>query len=105
MGCIYGFRQRRRWGKTINRLNQVRSNWKINQQSDLREVASDKQIIETLTLLHLTNKTEEKVIIGLLNKRNECAHPSDPFTNIMAAIGYISDIIERIRRIQGKRIV
>lgn len=86
------------------KLNQTRSKWNITSASDLREIAPDSHIVDCLNLIGLITKTEEKALKGLLNKRNECAHPSDYYPGLNETLGYISEIIERLRIIQTRQI-
>lgn len=86
-----------------NRCNAVRKlhpDWKVKRVEDLREVGSDFLLIEALRLLKQCTKTQEKALKGLLNRRNECAHPSDYFPDLNETLGFISEIINRISMLQ-----
>jgi hypothetical protein len=37
---------------------------------------------------------------GFLGRRNECAHPSDYFPDLNSTLGYVSDLIDRIKRLE-----
>ena len=85
-------------------LNSVRPKWNIKDAEDLRDVGSDFQVIETLQLVGISGKTVEKALKALLNKRNECAHPSDYYPGLNETLGYISEIIVRMANLQKKPI-
>jgi hypothetical protein len=40
-----------------------------------------------------------RTLHGLLSRRNECAHPSEYFPDLNMTLGYISDLIDRIKRL------
>ena len=69
---------------------------------DLRENVPEYQLIEASRKLGLSSKTQEKALQGLLNKRNECAHPSSFFPELNEALGYISELFQRISQIQQR---
>ena len=41
-------------------------------------------------------------IHGMLNKRNECAHPNDFFPDVNMTLGYISELLTRVATLQPK---
>jgi hypothetical protein len=41
-----------------------------------------------------------KALHGLLNKRNECAHPSDFYPDMNGSLGYISELLSRVATLQ-----
>ena len=69
---------------------------------DLRESVTEHSLIESARKLSLCTKTQMKALHGLLNKRNECAHPSDHYPGLNETLGYISELLKRIPPIQGK---
>jgi hypothetical protein len=60
------------------------------------------QLIEAARDLGLCTKTEAKALHGLLNKRNECAHPSNYFPSLNESLGYASEILQRVGQMQPK---
>jgi len=68
----------------------------------LREDVPEYQLIEACRRLKLCSKTQVKALQGLLNKRNECAHPSDFYPELNESLGYISELFQRIAQIQPK---
>jgi hypothetical protein len=63
----------------FKKLKQVRPNWKFATVVELREAQPEYQIIDAAKDVGLCAKSEAKGLHGLLNKRNECAHPSAYF--------------------------
>jgi len=69
---------------------------------ELRENIPEFQLIEAGKKTGLLTKSETKALHGLLNKRNECAHPSNFFPGLNDSLGYISELIQRTAHIQTK---
>ncbi|TKJ32207.1 hypothetical protein CEE39_06110 [bacterium (candidate division B38) B3_B38] len=86
----------------FKKLKGVRRNWIINTVEELREKVPEYQLIEATKDLKLCTKNEMKGLIGLLNRRNECAHPSTYFPGLNESLGYVSEILQRIENIQPK---
>lgn len=84
------------------KLNKIRPNWRIKNIEDLRENIAEYQIIDSLQLIGLCTKTQKKALHGLLNKRNECAHPTDYFPELNETLGFISELLKRIKGLQDK---
>ena len=69
---------------------------------DLRENIAEHQLIQAGHRLRLIAKNEMKALHGLLNKRNECAHPSNYYPGLNESLGYISELIQRVQNLQSK---
>ena len=82
-----------------------RPKWQIKTIEDLRDIGPDYQIIQTLRLVKLCSKTEEKALQGLLSHRNECAHPSNYDPRVNETLGFISEIFQRIKHLQQKSLI
>jgi len=83
-------------------VNSIRPKWNIKTTEELRDIGSDFQLLEVLKELGFCTKTEEKALKGLLNKRNECAHPTDYFPGLNESLGYVSEILRRLANFQMK---
>ncbi len=84
-------------------INSARTKWKIIDKDDLKDRFTEYSIIEAMKEAHLIKKNEMKALHGMLSKRNECAHPSNYFPDYNQTLGYISELISRIRVIQIRR--
>jgi len=82
-------------------LGRVRPLWKLGTVEDVRD-QSDYAIIEACRAMGLCDKTEMKALHGLLNKRNECAHPTNYFPGLNEALGYISELIQRVQALRPR---
>lgn len=79
-------------------------NWKFGSVEELREKIAEYQIIESTKKVGLCGKNQTNALLGLLNKRNECAHPSNFYPGLNETLGYISEIFQRIKTIQPKKL-
>jgi hypothetical protein len=84
------------------KLRAMRSAWKTASVEELRENVVEYQLIDAARDLGLLRKTEAKALQGLLNKRNECAHPSDYFPGLNETLGYVAETLNRIGQLQRK---
>lgn len=74
-----------------------RPNWtKWKSLDDLRENVSEFQLVDVARDVRLLTKSEAKALHGLLSKRNECAHPSGYKPGLNEALGYVSELLNRI---------
>ena len=81
-------------------LHKIYPNWvKYKTIEELREYISEYQLIECAKKLKICSKTQEKAFKGLLNKRNECAHPSNFYPELNESLGYISELFQRISQL------
>jgi len=83
------------------KLNQVRPLWSVKDREDLRE-HGDYQVIEAAEKCGIYGKTMKKALLGLLNKRNECAHPEDYRPDLNETLGYISELFKRVKSLRKK---
>jgi hypothetical protein len=81
----------------FKKVNEYYPNWKICSIEELREKVTEHQIIEAGNKIGLYGKNQKKALFGLLNKRNECAHPSSFYPGLNETLGYISEIFQRIK--------
>jgi hypothetical protein len=86
----------------FKKLAQSKPNWKLKSIEDLRDLGSDFQVVEVLRELGLCSKIEEKALKGLLNRRNECAHPTDYYPQLNETLGYISETLQRLGQFQKR---
>ena len=77
-------------------LNAARPKWNVKTLEELRENYTEYHIIDAMHAARQLSKGEKKGLHGLLNRRNECAHPSDYFPDLNEALGYFSEVIKRM---------
>jgi hypothetical protein len=84
-------------------LHLIRPKWKAYATiEDLRENVVEHQLIEAARDLGLLSKTATKILLGLLSKRNECAHPSGYDPGLNESLGFVSELLSRIEIVQTK---
>jgi len=74
----------------------------INDLSDIRENVGEHLLIEKMKDCGLLKRGEAKAFLGLLHRRNECAHPTSYYPDMNQTIGYLSEIFQRLKAIQGR---
>ncbi len=84
------------------RLRAARVKWVFATVEELREGYVEYQIIDAAWDVGLCEKSEAKALQGLLNKRNECAHPSDFYPGLNESLGYFSELLQRIATLRKK---
>jgi len=85
------------------KLKTVRPIWKLATPEDLRD-QSDFHVIEAAKEIGFLRKTQQKAIQGLLNRRNECAHPEDFYPGLNESLGYLSELIGRIETLKARKL-
>ncbi len=81
----------------IAKLQAVYPAWqKTKNVSELAEYVPEAQLVESLHKLGICTKNQTKAFMGLLNKRNECAHPSNYLPGLNETLGYISEVLQRL---------
>lgn len=86
----------------LTRLRQVRPAWKGHTIEEMREYVPERQLVEVTQAVGLCTKNEVQSLLGLLQRRNECAHPSDLLPGLNETLGYLSELINRIRTLQAR---
>lgn len=86
----------------FKQLNSVRPNWKITDTEDLRERFTEYAIIEAARYAGLYGKNMMKTLHGHLHTRNQAAHPSGYDPGLNEALGYLSDLLQHIRRVEAR---
>lgn len=66
---------------------------------ELAEYVPEYQMVESLRKLGVTNKTTSKALLSLLDRRNECAHPTNYRPGVNETLGYITECLNRIQAI------
>ena len=76
----------------------ARTGWSIASAEDLRHY-SDFQVIEAGKDAKMYPAQTMRMMHGWLGSRNECAHPSDYFPDLNMTLGYISELVDRVKRL------
>lgn len=84
----------------LGKLQAIRPKWTISAKSDLG-LQTDFALIEALKAAGLITQTMMKALHGLLNKRNECAHPDEYDPSVNDTLGYVDELMKRIAQLQG----
>jgi hypothetical protein len=87
-------------GEHLAAVQTARAKWKLDSAEDFREY-SEFQVIEAGKAAGVYRNTMMKAMHGLLNRRNECAHPTDYFPDLNETLGYIGELIKRVKQLQA----
>ena len=87
----------------LRRLRQARQAWKVKHVEDLRTHA-DYQIIEAGEDCGLYGRTMKKALHGLLNRRNESAHPEEYYPSLNDTLGYVDELFKRLAMLRGRTV-
>jgi hypothetical protein len=83
------------------KIRELRPAWRGETIEAMREYVAESQLIDVMQPLGLCTKNQVKALHGLLNRRNECAHPSAYFPGLNETLGYISEVLQRLRQLQA----
>ena len=83
------------------KIQAARPKWTLAVQEDFHD-QTDHAFFEALKAANLIPKTVMKGFQGLLNRRNECAHPEDYKPTINDTLGYVDELMKRIAGLQAK---
>lgn len=86
------------FAKSLPNIQTNYPSWAIGIASDFRD-QSDFQVIEAGKKVGAYSKTQMKALHGLLNKRNECGHPSDFYPDLNETLGYVSELLGRAKKL------
>ncbi len=87
----------------LRKVKRARPKWsRFRNIEELRDNIAEHQFIDVARDIGIILKSECKTLHGLLAKRNECAHPSNYDPDMNATIGYISELICRIRSLEER---
>lgn len=80
-------------------LKKQRPKWNLTDFETFRESYTEHAIIEAGKVVGFINNSTKKELIGMLSKRNQCAHPTlyKPRTNI--SLGYVDDIFDKLTKV------
>ena len=89
-------------GDGLKAVAAVRPKWPTTGIEDLRESVPEHQLIDVGRSVGLLTRSDVKALHGLLHKRNECAHPSTYYPALNETLGYISELLQRIEKLDGR---
>jgi hypothetical protein len=76
--------------------------WKGVDIAEMAESVPERQFVEATRTLGLCTKNQMQALVSLLQRRNECAHPSSYYPEMNETLGYISELIKRLKTLAPK---
>lgn len=87
----------------LSAVRAARPNWNHTATiEELREYQAEFALLELSQPLHIALKNEMKALQALLNKRNQCAHPSSFTPDLNATLGFISEVLHYLGLFRGR---
>lgn len=86
---------------SLSAIQTLRPKWNVSSPEDFRSY-SDFSVIEAARDAKAIPKTVAKALHGLLNKRNECAHPEDYHPGLNDTLGYVDELFKRAEHLLRK---
>jgi hypothetical protein len=83
-------------------IGAARPRWSVASKEELQEQATEHQLVIVCREIKLLRRNEANAFLGLLNTRNECAHPSGYSPTLNETLGFISQLLNRINTLQQK---
>jgi hypothetical protein len=85
-------------------IKELRPGWaKFKTMEELRDDIPESQIVDVARDAGLLTKGDKRIIDGLLAKRNKCAHPSTYSATLNESLGYVSELISWIRKLDNRQ--
>lgn len=89
---FYGVFSEHLFNHHLEKLKSTREKWKLVSIEDLKEKI-ESQVLEAAKMISVLSKADERILQGLLAKRNQCAHPSLLVPSINDTIGYLDQTL------------
>jgi hypothetical protein len=86
------------------KLRAARAAWKGADIREMAEYVPERQFVDVMQVLGLTTKNETAAFVSLLQKRNECAHPTGYYPDLNQTLGYMSEILMRLKKLAKKKL-
>ena len=84
-------------------LREAKPDWKGADVHEMAEYKPDYEFVRVLKELNLATKNQAKTFHGLLHQRNECAHPTDYTPDVNTTLGYITEVLNAVKRFQDRQ--
>jgi hypothetical protein len=79
----------------LTQLRSLRPKWVGRDMAEISEHVPERQFLDVARELGLLTKNQSAALQSLLNRRNECAHPSTYYPDLNETLGYLAEIIRR----------
>jgi hypothetical protein len=86
------------------KLRAGRPRWVGKDIFEMAEWYPDHQFIDAARDIGFATKNEAKQMISLLDRRNECAHPTAYYPDLNMTLGYVSQLLQLIASLQPRPI-
>ena len=84
------------------KLKNARPKWVGRDIYEMAEWYPDHQVIDVTHDLGLATKNDAKQMHSLLDRRNQCAHPTSYNPDLNMTLGYVSELLQLLARLQPR---
>jgi hypothetical protein len=84
-------------------LQAAKPDWKGADVHEMAEYKPEYDFVTVVKDLNLATKNQAKSLYGLLHRRNEAAHPTDYTPDINMTLGYISEVLDVVKRFKERQ--
>lgn len=86
------------------KMRAARPSWRGADIREMAEFVPERQFVDVMQVLGLTTKNETSAFVSLLQKRNECAHPTNYHPDLNQTLGYMSEVLTRLGTLSKKNL-
>jgi hypothetical protein len=87
--------------KGLHHLQAIRDKWKLTSRDHLSD-QTGYALIQAGKDAGFYGKSVTKGLHGLLHRRNECAHPGAHAPDFNESLGYMSELLQRLKYLRDK---
>jgi hypothetical protein len=87
----------------LQSVRRARPTWQGSNIDEMAEYVPERQLVEVLKDVGFLTKNQVAALVGLLQRRNECAHPTAYLPGLNETLGYLSELLQRIETLSKAR--
>lgn len=86
------------------KLRAARPKWTGKDIWEMSETLNERQFVDACQPIGLADKNEVKRMVSLLDRRNQCAHPTSYYPDLNMTLGYVSEVLHLIKDLQPRKL-
>lgn len=88
----------------LTKLRATYPNWIGKDIHEMAEYLPDRQFLEAIRPLGLGTKNDVRRVVSLLDRRNDCAHPTDYYPDLNMTLGYIAEVLQAVKLLKPRKL-
>jgi hypothetical protein len=81
----------------LTKLRAAYPKWVGKDIHEMAEYVPDRQFLEAIRPLGLGSKNDVRRAVSLLDRRNDCAHPTAYYPDLNMTLGYIAEVLQAVK--------